>query len=112
MALQAHEKSEADVPPSGSTRDRILDAAEALFADRGYAGAAMRDLAARVDLNPASLYNHFPSKRALYEAVLERGLRPMSELLESLQDVAPGCAKLLFAQGLARGPIAGPLRFS
>jgi AcrR family transcriptional regulator len=67
-----------------TTRARILDAAEHLFADRGFAGAAMRDIAASVELNPASLYNHFPGKQALYEAVLERGLRPMFELLEGL----------------------------
>jgi AcrR family transcriptional regulator len=46
-----------DVP---NTADRILDAAEALFAERGLAGTAVRDIAARTGLNPASLYNHFP----------------------------------------------------
>jgi AcrR family transcriptional regulator len=66
---------------STSTRDRILDAAEALFAERGLAGTAVRDIATRVELNPASLYNHFASKEALYEAVLERGLRPLLEVL-------------------------------
>jgi AcrR family transcriptional regulator len=66
---------------AASTRDRILDAAEALFAERGLAGTAVRDIAARVGLNPASLYNHFASKEALYEAVLERGLRPLLEVL-------------------------------
>jgi len=64
-----------------NTRDRILDASEALFAERGLAGTAVRDIAARVGLNPASLYNHFASKEALYEAVLERGLRPLLEVL-------------------------------
>jgi AcrR family transcriptional regulator len=71
-------------PPGPSTRERILDAAELCFADRGYAGTAMRDIAAAVELNPASLYNHFTSKKALYEAVLERGFRPILELIDSL----------------------------
>jgi AcrR family transcriptional regulator len=44
----------------------------------------MRDLAARADLNPASFYNHFRSKRALYQEVLERGLRPLAGLLDEL----------------------------
>lgn len=65
-----------------STSDRILDAAEELFAARGLAGTSVRDIAAEVDLNPASLYNHFASKQALYEAVLERGVRPLVEVLE------------------------------
>ena len=69
---------------SASTSERILDAAEFHFAGRGFAGASMREIAASVDLNPASLYNHFASKQALYEAVLERGLRPIFELLDAL----------------------------
>jgi len=69
---------------SASTSERIFDAAEFHFAGRGFAGASMREIAASVDLNPASLYNHFASKQALYEAVLERGLRPIFELLDAL----------------------------
>jgi AcrR family transcriptional regulator len=68
-----------------STRERILDAAESLFASRGFEGAAMRDIAAGANLNPASLYNHFASKQALFEAVLERGLRPLFALLDTLE---------------------------
>ena len=71
---------------SGSTSDRILDAAEFHFSTRGFAGAGMRDIASSVDLNPASLYNHFPSKQALYETVLERGLRPIFEVLDALHN--------------------------
>lgn len=71
-----------------TTRDRILDVAEALFAARGFAGTAMRDIAREAELTPASLYNHFAGKQALYEAVLERGVRPLIELLASLPDPA------------------------
>lgn len=63
------------------TRERILDAAEALFADHGFAGTALRDVAAAVGLRTPSLYNHFESKDELYAAVLERGIRPVIELL-------------------------------
>jgi len=64
------------------TPDRILDAAEALFAERGFNGTSVRDIASSVGLNPASLYNHFANKEALYEAVLARGIRPLVEVLE------------------------------
>jgi TetR/AcrR family transcriptional regulator len=77
---------------SGSgTAARILDAAEELFAEHGFAGAAVRDIATRAGLNAGSLYNHFESKQALYEAVLERGLRPVYEMIEGVTDpeVAP-----------------------
>ena len=63
------------------TAERILDAAEALFAERGYAGATLRDVAAEVGLRTPSLYNHFPSKESLYAAVLERGISPVLDVL-------------------------------
>jgi AcrR family transcriptional regulator len=74
----------------GSTPARILDAAESLFAERGFAGTAVRDIAARCGLNPASLYNHFESKQALYEAVLARGLAPLIEVLRRSAESEPG----------------------
>lgn len=67
-----------------STRERILDAAEQVFAEKGLGAAPVRDIAARVGLNPASLYNHFAGKEELYEAVLERGLTPVMEMLSDL----------------------------
>ncbi len=81
--------AEAAADP-GSTPARILDAAEALFAERGFAGTAVRDIAARCELNPASLYNHFESKQALYEAVLARGLVPLIEVLRRSAEGGPG----------------------
>jgi TetR/AcrR family transcriptional regulator len=63
------------------TRERILDAAEALFAERGFEGTTLRDVAASVGLRNPSLYNHFDSKESLYAAVLERDLGPLLRLL-------------------------------
>jgi AcrR family transcriptional regulator len=63
------------------TAERILDAAEALFAEHGFAGTTLRGVANVVGLRTPSLYNHFPSKESLYAAVLERGLRPVLETL-------------------------------
>ncbi len=63
------------------TREVILDTAERLFAIRGVDGVAVRDLAREMRLTAPSLYNHFPSKQALYDAVLERGLHPIVDLL-------------------------------
>lgn len=63
------------------TAERILDAAEELFAERGYNGTTLRDVATRVGVRPPSLYNHFASKDALYAAVLERGIGPVIVLL-------------------------------
>ena len=72
-----------------ATAERILAAAEALFAERGYHGTTLRDVAGRVGLRIPSLYNHFPSKDALYAAVLERGIGPVVALLAELALAPP-----------------------
>jgi AcrR family transcriptional regulator len=74
-------KRETPREPAPATRDVILDTAEQLFAMRGVDGVALRDLAREMNLTAPSLYNHFASKQALYEAVLERGLRPILEVV-------------------------------
>ena len=66
------------------TAERILDAAETLFAEKGFEGTKLRDVAARVGLRNPSLYNHFASKEALYSAVLERDIRPVLDLLAKM----------------------------
>jgi AcrR family transcriptional regulator len=66
------------------TAAAILDAAEALFAERGYMGTTMRTVAKAVGLRDPSLYNHFASKDALYAAVLERTYRLIEQRLENL----------------------------
>ena len=67
-----------------NTANRILDAAETIFAQRGYASASLRDIAKAAKVTQPALYNHFESKEALYRAVLERGLMPSFEMMKSL----------------------------
>lgn len=54
------------------TAERILDAAEKLFAENGYQATSLGDVADCVGIRSPSLYNHFKNKEALYRAVLER----------------------------------------
>ena len=62
--------------PELTTRDAILDEAEARFAERGFDGVSMREIATAVGLrNQASLYHYFSNKQAMYDAVLSRGVR-------------------------------------
>jgi len=53
-------------------RARILDAASAVFAERGFEGARVDDIASRAGVNKAMLYYHVGDKTALYSAVLLR----------------------------------------
>ncbi|MEO6799375.1 MAG: TetR/AcrR family transcriptional regulator [Rhodanobacter sp.] len=57
-----------------STRDRILGAAEALFAQRGFDGASLRQLTAAAGVNLAAVNYHFGSKEKLVEEVFRRRL--------------------------------------
>ena len=52
------------------TRQAILDAALDLFAEKGFFGTSLRDVAAAVGVRESALYNYFPSKNALFEAIL------------------------------------------
>ncbi len=72
-------ESNAAKPTKGErTAARILDAAEAVFAERGFEAASLREIARRAGLQQPGLYNHFESKRDLYAAVLDRALTPMA----------------------------------
>ena len=69
-------------PQGVKTVERVLDAAELLFAERGFEATGLREVAQQAGLRAPSLYNHFPNKEALYAAVLERAFRPLLDLLE------------------------------
>ncbi|QFU76954.1 TetR/AcrR family transcriptional regulator [Halioglobus maricola] len=67
-----------------TTAERILDAAEDLFAKKGYRATSLGDVADRVGIRSPSLYNHFRNKEALYQAVLERLIAEFSGPLAAL----------------------------
>ena len=55
-------------------RDRILDAAEALFAAQGFAATTIKQIGAQAGVNPALLYYYYDSKETLYREMLRRVL--------------------------------------
>ena len=70
------------------SRARVFAAAAAEFAARGYAGANMDRIARTARLNKAMIYYHFPSKAALYRAIL----RDMFDAVRARLDVLSECA--------------------
>jgi AcrR family transcriptional regulator len=70
------------------TKDRILDAAERLFAQHGFDATSLRMITAAADVNLASVNYHFHSKNSLIEAVLIRRIAPINrERLDMLASI-------------------------
>ncbi|MGH8985129.1 MAG: TetR/AcrR family transcriptional regulator [Acidimicrobiia bacterium] len=68
-------------PLKTASRDKLLDAAEELFARRGFGGVGLAEVAERAGLGKASLFHHFPSKAQLYCAVMARVLTRLDDAL-------------------------------
>lgn len=64
--------------PHFSTKERILNAAEALFAQHGFAGTSLRLVTGRADVNLAAVNYHFGSKENLVAEVFRRRMDEMS----------------------------------
>lgn len=64
--------------PQFSTKDRILGAAEELFAQHGFAGTSLRQVTNRADVNIAAVNYHFGSKENLVNEVFRRRMDVMS----------------------------------
>ena len=71
------------------TRQAILDAALELFADKGYFGTSLRDVATAVGVRESALYNYFKSKEALFDALIVAHEHSKSQRLASLAGDAP-----------------------
>ena len=89
-------------PAADGTRGRILLAGLALFAEHGFHGTSIRDIAGEAGVQSASLYAHFPSKEAiLAELVLagheEHHTRLVTALLEAGTDPRDRLAALVRA---------------
>jgi AcrR family transcriptional regulator len=64
-------------------RDRLIDAAERLFAERGLEAVTMRELAAAVGVSPMTPYRYFPDKDAILAAVRARAFDQHADALEA-----------------------------
>lgn len=97
---------------STDTRTNILDTAEALFAEDGFAATSLRDITSKAGANLAAVNYHFGSKDALLTAVLERRLAPVNSLRLRLLDEAEAAAAggPVPVETLLRALLAPPFR--
>ncbi len=96
-----------------STRERLLDQAERLFADKGFAGISVREITARADCNLAAVNYHFGGKQNLYlEVFRQRWAKRARRVRQSFQQALdrrqkPGIEDVVAA--MARAFLEGPL---
>jgi AcrR family transcriptional regulator len=80
------------------TKQRILDVAEQLFAEHGFAGTSLRHIITDAGVNLAAVHYHFRSKESLLEAVIVRRTAPLNEerlgLLDQAERDSAGAAAL------------------
>lgn len=106
---------EREPESSPSTRGKILETAESLFARFGFAGVGMRAVAESVGVSKSALFHHFPTKRALWAAVLERSMLEFDARLSAAADRAGGALERMrlwieaVIDSLAENPARAPL---
>ena len=109
-----------------ATRERLMEAAEQVFADKGFYDAAVDEIVARSGTSKGSVYFHFPSKESLFLAVMEQmgrqlvrrverevakesdAVRRLDAALETTVDTLrrhKSLAKLLLVKGYSMGPV-------
>jgi AcrR family transcriptional regulator len=71
------------------TRERVLSAAGQVFAEHGYGGASVTEIAAAAKVAVGSIYVHFPNKRALFWAVARQGLLAEQRAAYAIVDTDP-----------------------
>lgn len=91
MTVTAVETAPAAKPDrrrAPETKDRILDAAESLFVQRGYYGVSLRDISSLAGLQVALSYYHFGNKEDLFRAVVERRAAANAAGIDAALDAA------------------------
>jgi AcrR family transcriptional regulator len=82
---------------ASSTKQRILEIARGLFAQKGYTGTSIADIARELGTTTAALYYHFPSKADILRGLLAEPLVAYNRILGSLRSRHPSATELLGA---------------
>src|ERR1700720_4102498 len=87
MGTQSIETARRPRADAVRNRERVLAAAKAVFS-KGGADASLEAVAKRAQVGIGTLYRHFPTREALFEAVFRREVQQLSELAEALKGEA------------------------
>ncbi len=77
-------------PVLENARDRILDEAAELFGSGGYDKSSLNDVAERLGVTKAAVYHYFPTKQAIYDAIIVRTLEGLLDNVRREVDNATG----------------------
>jgi AcrR family transcriptional regulator len=81
---------------SAERREQLIEIARGLFAERGFEGTSIEEIAARAEVSKPVVYEHFGGKEGLYAVVVDREVRRLLDMMrESLQG---GTARALLEQ--------------
>src|SRR5271157_6571018 len=91
MSIEAHQAAREPKRERGKQRvAALLDAGAELFAEKGYEAATMTEIAQRAGAAIGSLYQFFPSKEALAEALFNRFAERAAASFARVEELAPG----------------------
>jgi AcrR family transcriptional regulator len=96
---------------SAATRQRILEAAAAEFAEHGLAGARVDRIAARANANKQLIYAYFGSKESMFDSVLEANISVLLETVHFTADALPTYAGSLFDFAVAHPQLVRLVRW-
>jgi TetR/AcrR family transcriptional regulator len=87
-----------DNPPTNTGGEQgILEAAEILFAEKGFAAVSMSAIAKLANTSKPNIYHHFKNKNELYFAIMEAAVQRATDLLDALED-SPGTIRQRLAE--------------
>ena len=98
--------SESSAKQRIQTRERILEAAELVFADNGYHDALVDEIGKRTSMSKGGLYFHFPSKEELFFAVMDR---LANKLVKRAEKAAANAGSPMAAAEAALGAVVSAL---
>jgi AcrR family transcriptional regulator len=76
-------------------RTQILDTAEELFSDSGYAATSIRRIANTAEVNPALVHYYFGNKKSLLVKVMERALEPLAQAIAAMKNSPDSSPKVI-----------------